>query len=84
LNSQAISGSHVHVVANRVEKRMFRAIDLDSASLALGHPVELSIHNDHPLVRAAHDQGVLIQQIRAKSKIVADIAALLPRLGLEV
>jgi pilus assembly protein CpaE len=84
LNSQAISGSHVHVVANRVEKRMFRTIDLDSASLALGHPVELSIHNDHPLVRAAHDQGVLIQQIRAKSKIVADIAALLPRLGLEV
>ena len=84
LNSQRISGSHVHVVANRVEKRMFRAIDLESASQALGHPVELSIHNDHPLVRAAHDQGVLIQQIRAKSKIVGDIAAFLPRLGLEV
>lgn len=84
LNSQGISGSHVHVVANRVEKRLFRAIDLESASLALGHPVELSIHNDHPLVRAAHDQGVLIQQIRAKSKIVGDIAAFLPRLGVEV
>ena len=84
LDSQGISGSHIHVVANRVEKRMFRAIDLDSASLALGHPVELSIHNDHPLVRAAHDQGVLIQQIRAKSKIVGDIAAFLPRLGVEI
>ena len=84
LNSQDINGSHVHVVANRVEKRMFRAIDLDSAALALGHPVELSIHNDHPLVRAAHDQGVLIQQIRAKSKIVGDIAAFLPRLGVEL
>ena len=82
LDSQGISGSHVHVVANRVEKRLFRAIDLESASQALGHPVELSIHNDHPLVRAAHDQGVLIQQIRAKSKIVGDIAAFLPRLGL--
>ncbi|MFN3620929.1 CpaE family protein [Sphingorhabdus sp.] len=84
LDSQGINGSHVHVVANRVEKRMFRAIDLDSASLALGHPVELSIHNDHPLVRAAHDQGVLIQQIRAKSKIIGDITAFLPRLGVEV
>ena len=84
LNSQGISGSHVHVVANRVEKRMFRAIDLNSASLALGHPLELSIHNDHPLVRAAHDQGVLIQHIRAKSKIVTDIAAFLPHLGVEV
>lgn len=84
LNSQGISGSHVHVVANRVEKRLFRAIDLDSASQALGHRVELTIHNDHPLVRAAHDQGVLIQQIRAKSKIVSDIAAFLPHLGLKV
>lgn len=84
LNSQDINGSHVHVVANRVEKKLFRAIDLDSASLALGHPVELSIHNDQPLVRAAHDQGVLIQHIRAKSKIVGDIAAFLPRLGMEV
>lgn len=84
LNSQDIQGSHVHVVANRVEKRLFRAIDLDSAALALGHPVDLSIHNDHPLVRAAHDQGVLIQQIRAKSKIVGDIAAFLPRLGVEI
>lgn len=84
LNSQDINGSHVHVVANRVEKKLFRAIDLDSASLALGHPVELSIHKDQPLVRAAHDQGVLIQHIRANSKIVGDIAALLPRLGMEV
>ena len=84
LNSQDINGSHVHVVANRVEKKLFRAIDLDSASLALGHPVELSIHKDQPLVRAAHDQGVLIQHIHANSKIVGDIAALLPRLGMEV
>ncbi len=83
LANQGISGSHINIVANRVEKRMFRTIDLDSAAQALGHPVELSIHNDYPLVRAAHDQGVLIQQIRAKSKIVGDIANFLPRLGVE-
>lgn len=83
LNNQGIRGDHINIVANRVEKRMFRTIDLDSAAQALGHPVELSIHNDYPLVRAAHDQGVLIQQIRAKSKIVGDIANFLPRLGME-
>ncbi len=83
LANQGISGGHINVVANRVEKRMFRTIDLDSAAHALGHPVELSIHNDYPLVRAAHDQGVLIQQIRAKSKIIGDIANFLPRLGVD-
>jgi pilus assembly protein CpaE len=45
--------------------------------------VTLSIHNDYPLVRAAHDQGVLIQEIRAKSKILNDIENFLPHLGLE-
>jgi pilus assembly protein CpaE len=39
--------------------------------------VELSIHNDYPLVQAAHDQGVLIRAIRAKSKISADFDAML-------
>jgi pilus assembly protein CpaE len=83
LDNQGIRGDHINIVANRVEKRLFRTIDLESAAQALGHPVELSIHNDYPLVRAAHDQGVLIQQIRAKSKIVGDIANFLPRLGME-
>lgn len=83
LDNQGIRGDHINIVANRVEKRLFRTIDLESAAQALGHPVELSIHNDYPLVRAAHDQGVLIQQIRAKSKIVGDIANFLPRLGVE-
>lgn len=80
LTNQGISSKLINIVANRVEKRLFRAIDLESASQALGHPVELSIHNDYPLVRAAHDQGVLIQEIRSKSKIIGDIASFLPRL----
>lgn len=83
LDSQNIAGTHINVIANRVEKRLFRTIDLDSAALALGHPIELSIHNDYPLVRAAHDQGVLIRAIRAKSKITKDIENLLARIGVE-
>ncbi len=83
LASQDISSSHIHVIANRVEKRMFRTINLDDASHALGHQIEYSIHNDYPLVRAAHDQGVLIDAIRARSKIGADISAMLPILTKE-
>jgi pilus assembly protein CpaE len=81
LASQDIGGTKVHVIANRVEKRMFRTINLDDAAQAVGHPIEYSIHNDYPLVRAAHDQGVLIDAIRARSKIGADIANLLPALN---
>lgn len=81
LDSQNISGNHINVVANRVEKKLFRTIDLESAAQALGHRIELSIHNDYPLVRAAHDQGVLIRAIRAKSKIAGDIESLLPCLN---
>ena len=84
LNNQDIAGEHIHIVANRVEKRMFRTINLDAAAQALGHSVDYSIHNDYPLVRAAHDQGVLINAIRAKSKISTDIASLLPLLSKEV
>lgn len=83
LANQDINHDNIHVIANRVEKRMFRTINLDDASHALGHPIEYSIHNDYPLVRAAHDQGVLINAIRARSKIGTDIAAMLPLLTKE-
>ena len=84
LANQGIGGENIHVIANRVEKRMFRTINLDDASQALGHSIEFSIHNDYPLVRAAHDQGVLINAIRSRSKISADIAAMLPLLAEKV
>ncbi len=83
LANQDIVGANIHVIANRVEKKMFRTINLDDAAQALGHSIEFSIHNDYPLVRAAHDQGVLINAIRARSKISADIASMLPLLTAE-
>ncbi|MGL5839167.1 MAG: AAA family ATPase [Sphingorhabdus sp.] len=81
LSNQDIGSEKVQVVANRVEKRMFRTINLDDASQALGHRIEYSINNDYPLVRSAHDQGVLINAIRSKSKIGVDIANMLPLLN---
>jgi pilus assembly protein CpaE len=77
LESQGISGEHVQIVVNRVEKKLFRSINLQDAEKAINYPVRHSLHNDYPLVSAAQDRGVLIDEIRRKSKIGKDIEMLL-------
>ena len=77
LASQGIEGDHIKVVVNRVEKKLFRSINLEDASSAINYPVELSVRSDYPLVSAAHDQGVLIEDIHSKSKISKDIDLLI-------
>jgi pilus assembly protein CpaE len=78
---QGISTVPTIVVANRVQKKMFRSIDLGDAEKAIGHPVAFGISNDFPLVSTAHDQGVMIGEIKAKSKVAKDIDALLDGCG---
>ena len=73
LRDQDIDPGRIHVIANRVEKKLFRAIGLEDAAAALDHPVKLSIANDFPLVSSALDQGVLIQDIKARSRICKDM-----------
>lgn len=72
LKSQDIAGGHIQVVANRVEKKLFRSIGLDEAQEALGHPIAFTIANDFPLVNAALDQGVLIDELKHKSRVSKD------------
>ncbi|ANI78858.1 hypothetical protein EP837_02460 [Sphingobium sp. EP60837] len=74
LRDQGIDPARIHVIANRVEKKLFRAIGLADAAAALDHPVNLSIANDFPLVSSALDQGVLIQELKARSRICKDMA----------
>ncbi len=73
LRSQDIDPARIHVIANRVEKKLFRAIGLEDAAAALDHPVNLSIANDFPLVSSALDQGVLIHELKARSRICKDM-----------
>lgn len=73
LRAQGIEGNHVHVVANRIEKKLFRSIGLEEAQEALGHPIAFTIANDFPLVNAALDQGVLIDELKGKSKVSKDL-----------
>jgi pilus assembly protein CpaE len=79
--SQGISNVPTIVVANRVQKKLFRSIDLSDAEKAIGHPVSYGISNDFPLVSSAHDQGVMIGDIKSSSKVAKDIGALLDGCG---
>jgi pilus assembly protein CpaE len=78
---QGISTVPTIVVANRVQKKLFRSIDLGDAEKAIGHPVTYGISNDFPLVSTAHDQGVMIGEIKSNSKVAKDIGALLDGCG---
>ncbi|WP_336957785.1 AAA family ATPase [Sphingobium aquiterrae] len=76
LHSEGIDPARLHVVANRVEKQLFRPIGLGSAETALDHPVKFSIANDFPLVNSALDQGVLVEELKAKSRVCKDLRIL--------
>lgn len=76
LHSEGIDPARLHVVANRVEKQLFRPIGLGSAETALDHPVQFSIANDFPLVNSALDQGVLVEELKAKSRVCRNLRTL--------
>ncbi|MGH6781135.1 MAG: AAA family ATPase, partial [Sphingomonadaceae bacterium] len=77
LERQGLGNIPVQVVINRVQKKLFRSIDLSDAAKALNHPINFSIANDFALVETALDQGVLIDEIKAKSRVSRDIEAIL-------
>lgn len=77
LADQGLQAVPTIIVANRVQKKLFRTIDLADAERALGQPVQYSVANDFPLVNTALDQGVVIGQIKANSKVSKNLIAIL-------
>lgn len=75
-DSVGIDRSNIGIVVNRVEKRMFRTIDLGDVEHTLGRPIAGSIALEDAVVSAAQDQGLLVQQASRKSKFHADVAKL--------
>lgn len=74
--SVGIEDHAIHIVVNRVEKRLFRTIDLDDAARTLGHSVLSSIALDAPLVSTAQDQGALVSTLHRKSRFARDMSQL--------
>lgn len=77
LADQGLQAVPTIIVANRVQRKLFRTIDLMDAERALGHPVQYSVANDFPLVSTALDQGVVIGQIKANSKVSKNLVTIL-------
>ncbi|WP_240334339.1 AAA family ATPase [Sphingobium estronivorans] len=71
--SIGVESDAIQIVVNRVEKRLFRTIDLNDVSETLGHRTLGSVALDAPLVSTAQNQGALVSDIRAKSRFCKDI-----------
>ena len=80
LRSQGVDSAKIVVLVNRVEQRLFKTIDLEDAAKALGHPVKLSVHNDYASMSAANNQGVIVNELNRKSKVVRDFKAIAEQL----
>lgn len=74
--SVGIESRAVEIAVNRVEKRLFRTIDLADVAQTLGRPVLGSVTLDAPLVSTAQNQGALVSQMQRKSNFAKDIANL--------
>lgn len=71
-----IDRSRIRIVANRVEKRLFRTISVQDAADALHYPVLATVHSDYAVVQSAQDQGVLVGTVARKNRVATDLAAL--------
>lgn len=87
MQSQDLSSVDVRVVLNRFDKSMARTIRPSDVRAALGRDVSYTIGNDFPVMRAAIERGVPIEDIKRKSGLGKDLdyldAGLSAALGLE-
>jgi len=79
-----IDPARIRIVANRVEKRLFRTINVQDAADALRYPIFAKIDSDYAVVQSAHDQGVLVGNVARKNRVATDLAALAERVGEEL
>lgn len=75
-NEVGIERSAIEIVVNRVEHRLFKAIDLDDVARTLHHPVLGKVALEAPLVSTSQDQGMLASAVHRKSKFMADVRAI--------
>nr|WP_294812785.1 AAA family ATPase [uncultured Sphingomonas sp.] len=77
LTKLGVSPDAVQVVVNRVEKQMFKQINLRDASETLGKPIGLSVTSDFALMNTALNRGTMIRDIKSKSAIGRDLGKML-------
>lgn len=79
-----IDRSRIRIVANRVEKRLFRTINVQDAADSLRYPIFAKVDSDYVVVQSAHDQGILVGNIARKNRVAIALAALADLVGDEL
>lgn len=79
-DSVGIDPARVVVLVNRVEKRIFRSIDLSDVSDTLKREVIGGLTLEEPALNSVQNQGLLIHQVHRKSKYHADVDGLAEQL----
>ncbi|WP_336985683.1 AAA family ATPase [Altererythrobacter aquiaggeris] len=76
-----IESRSVSVIVNRAEKKLFGGISLADVKSTLDRDVLAALSADAQYITTAQDQGLLVDQIRPKSKFAADIDELAEKLA---
>ena len=79
--SVGIGPDKIVLVVNRVERRMFKAIDLSDVSTTLTGEVIGSLALEEPQLGSAQAQGMLVGSVNRKSKFSADVAKVAAQLA---
>lgn len=79
--SVGIDPAKVVLVVNRVERRMFKSIDLSDVTATLDREVISSLALEEPQLSSAQAQGLLVQAVHRKSKFNDDLTKLSAELG---
>lgn len=66
----------VEIVLNKVEKKLFRPVDVSDAESVLGRDVAWSIAEDRESVSAALDQGLTVEEVNPRSRTSRDLQKL--------
>lgn len=77
LHSLGVDPAAIQIVVNRVEKRMFKQIDLRDAAETLGRPIGFSVTSDFGLMNTALNRGMMLRDIQRKNAIDRDLAKIL-------
>lgn len=73
---QGLSDIPLHVVMNRIDKKLFRSINLKDAERAIGREVAFTIANDYQTIGTALDQGVLVSEVNKRSRVAKDFSVI--------
>jgi pilus assembly protein CpaE len=76
IRGQDLGKIDLRIVVNRFEKSLLKTIRASDVRDALGHDIAFTVSNDPAVMRAAIEQGIPISEVKRRSAVGKDIAAI--------